>query len=132
MSLVQNNPTDIVSMFTNRFFDFNNRAYSIPFDLKENNDEYVVELDLPGFDKSEISVTVDNNILVVSAEREAQEEEENTYNMLHRERLAQKYQQKIKFRRPIDTSKASVEYNDGVLTVKLPKTEESKPTKLTL
>lgn len=131
MSLVQNTPTDIVSMFTHRFFDFN-RAFLVPFDLKENDDEYVIELDLPGFDKNEISITVENNVLLVSAERETQEEEDNTYQVLHRERLAQKYERKIKFRRPIDTTKASVEYNDGVLVVKLPKTEASKPTKLTL
>ncbi|MCH8907830.1 MAG: Hsp20/alpha crystallin family protein [Candidatus Heimdallarchaeota archaeon] len=131
MSLVQNTPTDIVSMFTHRFFDFN-RSFLVPFDLKENDDEYIIELDLPGFDKNEISISVENNVLLVSAERETQEEEDNPYQVLHRERLAQKYERKIKFRRPIDTTKASVEYNDGVLVIKLPKTEASKPTKLTL
>ena len=136
MSLVKHYPTDIISMFR----DFNQNHYSsrdgtfrVPIDLMENEDEYVVELDLPGFEKQDISITIEQNVLSIQAEREQNyETEESSYEVIHQERFASKFSRKLKLRQTINAKDAKVEYENGVLRVTAPKAEESKPVKLTL
>ena len=92
-------------------------------DLKETETEYEVKVDLPGFKKEDIKVTVSKDNLELKAKVESNEETEEE-NYLHRERCARSYYRKVSFANLIDIDAVKTDLTDGVLTITLPKSED--------
>jgi len=91
-------------------------------DLVEYEDEYVVTVDLPGYDKSDVDVRLDDRRLVVEAERSEREEtgdDEGRY--IRRERRESASTQTVTFPRDVRSENVSATMQNGVLTVTLPK-----------
>src|SRR5690606_41238198 len=92
--------------------------------------EYVVRADLPGIRKEDISVTLENGLLTISAERKAEEERKEGERELRRECRYGRYVRSLRLGTQIDEKGVKASYRDGVLELLLPKAEEVKPRKI--
>ncbi|WP_298483411.1 Hsp20/alpha crystallin family protein [uncultured Ruminococcus sp.] len=97
-------------------------------DIRDTGDSYVLEAELPGFQKEEIKIDVQGDVLTLSAmHKEKTEEEKNkegTY--LRRERSYCSYQQKLDISN-VDASQLHAAYENGVLTLTMPKKQPAAP-----
>lgn len=93
-------------------------------DIYEAQDAFVVALDLPGAHKQSIEVVVEPGTLSVRGS--VQPRTETTGRMIHREIAWNTYERSFRLGPGIDEKNIRAEFLDGVLTVVLPKTEESK------
>ena len=95
-------------------------------DVEDAPEEFVVTVDLPGFDKTDVDVRVKDRTLTVSAERSEEHDtgdEESTY--IRHERRSRSFSRSITLPEPVDESDVSATMTNGVLTVRLGKTDES-------
>ncbi len=98
-------------------------------DTYEKDDAIVVNAELPGVNKEDISVDVKNNILTISGERK-HEEDVNEDNYFRKERFYGKFQRSFTLPDNVDSEKVDAAYKDGVLEVKIPKTEQGTTKKI--
>jgi len=98
---------------------------SMSIDLADTDDEFVVTADLPGFEKDEIDVTVLDTELKVSAEHEAETEEQEE-NYLRHERTRRAMSRSIRLPERVVEDDVTATYKNGVLTVRLPKAEPAE------
>lgn len=98
-------------------------------DLVEADDHYRLRADLPGISKEDVSVTVEDNRLMIRGERqrEAQIKDEN---VVRSERVFGTFYRMVRLPNTVNESKIRATFKDGVLSVELPKTEKSKPKKI--
>ena len=89
----------------------------IPTDLYEDDAHVYARFELPGFRKNELSVALENSVLTLSVERKAANEDEESVSLARSVTLPE----------GIEADKISAKYEDGVLTVTLPKAPELKP-----
>ena len=94
-------------------------------ELRENADRLLVTVELPGVDRSSVSVTVHDGVLTISGERKAEAPAEG--ELLRTERSYGRFERQITLAQPVDTTKVTATCKDGLLTVTLPKTPESRP-----
>ena len=96
---------------------------SMRTDIQDNGSEYVLQADMPGFDKSEIKLSLKNDILTISADKkdEVVDNDENG-NFIRRERSYGSYKRSFDVS-GIDQKAIKANYKDGVLTLNLPKLE---------
>ena len=104
------------------FDHINTFPSSFRIDLRENDDHYVLEADLPGIQKEDISLHYENNYLMISAKRNEMQEIENEKAYVHRERHFGQFQRNF-YIDNIREDKISAQFNHGVLTVTLPKAD---------
>ncbi|CQR51107.1 Acid shock protein [Haloferax massiliensis] len=94
--------------------------HEMAIDVTDHDGEIVVTVDLPGYEKEDISLSVANRTLTVDATRELDEERaEGEY--LRRERRHESARRTIRLPESVDEDGASASYHNGVLTVTLPK-----------
>ena len=107
-------------------------------EVVQNKDNYKVKVQLPGINKDNIDVEMDNDFMTITAEthEEKEENQEDEHNARYHtcEFRYGKYQRTISFDQPIKSEEADAYYKDGVLTVIIPKqkNETPKPKKLTI
>ena len=95
-------------------------------DVYEKNGDYHIVLDLPGYDKDDITLECDNGYLTISAEKVA-EDNEDSKNYIRRERRYGKFSRSF-YVGDIDTESIEAEFKKGTLQIVVPKVEE-KPSK---
>jgi HSP20 family protein len=101
-------------------------------DVYETEADYVVELEVPGFDRDELTVEVADHTLVVSGEHEEEAEKAGRELLLH-ERLERRFERRFELPREVDADKVVAQCEKGVLTVHVPKTgSKAKPRKVTI
>jgi len=98
---------------------------SFRVDLRETDKEYVVEADLPGINKEDISLRYENNYLTVSAKRNEAQEVKDEKNYVRQERRFGQFQRNFHIDN-IQDDKIDAKFNNGVLTVTLLKTDKSQ------
>lgn len=92
----------------------------VAVDLREDEDSYIAIVDLPGYEKSDIDLSVMDEVLTIEALRsESVEHDSDSY--VHRERRADSIHRSVRLPSAIRPDDASATYNNGVLTVTLPK-----------
>lgn len=107
---------------------FRNANGSFNTDIKELDDKYVLEADLPGLAKENIKLDYRDNILSIEAKSETgKDETDEEGNYIRRERSTRSYNRQF-FLRDIDEDHITAVFKDGVLKVDLPKKEIEKPT----
>ena len=96
------------------------QAWAPSADIYEKDGHLVVKAELPGIDKNDVSVTVENGDLVIQGERKEEQEvdEENYYRM---ERFSGSFYRRFALPEGIDEDGITAEYKDGVLQVQIPK-----------
>lgn len=98
-------------------------------DLRERPDAYLVKMDLPGMEKSDISIAVKDNVLTVTAERKASTEKKEEGKVLIQERSLSSVSREVVLTKEVDADKVSAEYKAGVLHITLPKTVQDHPSR---
>lgn len=94
-------------------------------EVEETDKEILVHIEVPGMEKEDCRITIENNMLYLSGEKRFERERnESTYHIM--ERAYGAFQRTIPLPRNVDTDKAEASYKNGVMTVRLPKVEGKK------
>ena len=102
-------------------------AVSIRTDVRETDDSYILEAELPGFKKEDISVDISGDVLTVSAEhKEDKEEKDSKGRVIHSERSYGSYRRSYDLS-DVEADRIDAEYTDGILKLTLPKKVEAVP-----
>lgn len=107
------------------------RSWNPVVDIYETDNDIVVKAEAPGVDKKDLSVDINDGVLMVKGERKSTEEvkEEKFYR---RERVYGKFQRSFQLPEGTDYDKINADFKDGVLTVTIPKAEAKKPRQITV
>lgn len=116
-----------------RFFDDDflsqlpqNQQWPVAIDVVEEKEQYVLKADLPGINKEDIKVSVENGVLTIEGERKSETEQKD--KQVHRvERSYGRFIRTLNVGTNVDTSKIQASYKDGVLQLTVPKSEAAKP-----
>lgn len=98
-------------------------------DFLEREDSYEIRLDAPGLTKEDFTIDYHDGALTISGERQMKERSESDV-LLRTERLYGRFTRSFALPRTVNLEKIQATYADGVLTVSVPKTEESKPRRI--
>jgi len=100
----------------------------MPMDAYRKGDQFVVHFDLPGVDPSSIDLTVEKNVLTVSAERRWQASEDE--QIVASERPQGQFSRQLFLGESLDAERVEARYDQGVLTITIPVAEQAKPRKV--
>lgn len=113
--------------FSNFFNGFGSSQMNI--DVRDENNKYIIEAELPGVKKEDINIDIDNGVLTLSAET-GSDKNEKSDNYVYRERRYGSVSRSFSLDN-IDDENIKAEYKDGILTIDLPKKEkERKPNRI--
>jgi HSP20 family protein len=126
----QDNMPDLLTM--DRWFDdlwdssfFGSSA--IPaVDVRESEDGYRMEVDLPGLTEKDVEVKLDNNLLTISSKKDEKKEEKKNGYIL-RERKSSSFTRSFVLPEEVDREKITAEFTNGVLSLGFPKVPTAKP-----
>ena len=118
---------DFDQMFESMFDDMNyvDSYQPLKVDVKEKDKEYLLEVEIPGVEKEDISLEIRDDILTISAERKEEINEENE-NYIRKERRYGSFKRSF-YVDNVDQEKIKAKFKNGVLKVKLPKKEITSP-----
>ncbi len=95
-------------------------------DIVEDDNEYLIKAELPDVKKDEVKVTVQDDVLTITGERQYEKEEkEKKYHRV--ERAYGSFARSFTLPEDADGEKVAAEFKDGVLKVHLPKSEKARP-----
>lgn len=101
------------------------RALEMRLDVNEDDQAYIVNVDMPGVRKDDIDIAVEGNQVTISAEvKRGDKDKEGKQKSVHSERFYGKACRSFTLPMEIDSSKAEAAYDGGVLTLSLPKLHE--------
>ncbi len=112
---------DAMDFFRPLFYD--EKLDAMKTDITENENNYVLEIELPGYEKENITVDFENEYLSVSAEKKEKEGEKKTYIRKERSISCQRNY----YVGDIDENEISAKYENGILYLTIPKKEKQKP-----
>ena len=104
-------------------------AWAPAVDIYENGNELVVKADIPEIDKKDLDIRVENNLLTIRGERKF-EKNISEENYLRVERAYGSFSRSFTLPNTVNTEGISAQYENGVLTLHLPKREEAKPKQI--
>jgi HSP20 family protein len=104
-------------------------TWSPAVDIYETEGEIVVKAEVPGLDRKDITLNLENNVLTIRGERRFQKEtKDDNYHRI--ERSYGGFTRSFSIPTTVDEDKIRADYKDGVLTVSLPKKEQAKPKQI--
>jgi len=118
------------NFFNNSFFDRTASLTKMKTDIRQTENEYVIEAELPGFDKKDIKLEIKNNYLTISAGKD-EEKEESGEGYLRRERSSGQVCRSF-YVEGISQNDISAKYENGVLAVTLPKKQKDEEPENTI
>ena len=105
--------------------------WSPALDVTETEKEYLIRCEVPGMHKENLDISLSGNMLRITGHKEAvQEGKGETY--LYREREAGRFVRTLKFPVPIEEGKVEAAYQDGILTVRVPKAAAAMSKKVVI
>ncbi len=104
-------------------------AWNPSVDIYENKDQIVLEAELPGMNRDDFELTVENNVITLRGERQFEKKDE-TDNYHRVERSYGSFTRSFTLPQTVSTEGAAAEYRNGVLRVTLPKREETKARRI--
>ena len=107
------------------------RAWMPPVDVQETPDAYLFHAELPGLTKDDINITLENNVLRLSGERKLEKDakKENYHRV---ERTYGTFTRSFTLPTQVDADKVQASFENGILTVAVPKAEQAKPRKIAI
>ena len=107
------------------------RRWVPAMDLVETEDNYVLRADLPGMGEEDVKIEVENNVLTVSGERKAEHEAkgEGYYRV---ERAFGGFSRALTLPEGVDPEAVAASFDKGVLEVRIPKPEQTKPKRVSI
>lgn len=154
MSLIKRNPTQEMTRWSNEFPAFRgleslrrdmnrmfedffrgdmlaensffSRDWTPAVDVVENNDSYILKAELPGMNKDDVKITLENNVLTIRGEKKNElEKKEGNFHRV--ERSYGVFERSFTIPGTIKANDIDAQYKDGILTLTLLKAEEAKP-----
>lgn len=110
-----------------RFFSDSHLVYNSghpKVDILEDDNQYLIKADLPGFTDKDIDVKVDGDLLTISSK---EKEAEDNQGYIIRERGARNFSRSFTLPKDVDTDNIKALVKNGILTLELPKSPEVKP-----
>jgi len=95
-------------------------------DVKEEEDRYLMEADLPGYSEKDVNLKVEENLLILEARKE-EKKDEKAKGYLLRERSSRGFKRSFVLPKDVDASQISAVMKNGILTLELKKSEAAKP-----
>lgn len=131
-SLLPANRTLFDDFFSRELFNWGNNNFSSTLstlpsvNIKENPENFEVEVAAPGMEKQDFQITLDGNLLTISSAKKNQQEENND-NYTRREFSYQSFQRSFELtKNVVDEDRIEAKYENGVLKLIIPKTEDAK------
>jgi HSP20 family protein len=121
--------------YDNRFTPYSSRpemrTWNLALDAVENDDAFVISASLPGIGPDDIDVTLEDNVLTIKAETNADETvKEGDYRL--RERRFGAFSRSVRLPGDVDAEGVEASYEHGVLNLVVPKAETAKPKKISV
>jgi len=123
--------------FLNRdWYDWNNQNYSLTnttipsVNIKENDDEFDVEMAAPGMVKEDFKIELNNSLLTISSEKQAENQSREGKNITRREFSYQSFSRSFALPAIVETDRITAKYENGILKINIPKKDEAKPKPL--
>lgn len=110
----------------NDFIDFDTSG----IDIYETDDSVIVEAQVPGIKEDAVEVTIEGNVLTISAKKEESEEEKEKKKTVYKSTRQYSFNYSTSLPRMVEGDKAEAEVENGVVKVTVPKIEEEKPKKI--
>ncbi len=103
--------------------------WGLPMDVAENDDAFIVTASVPGMNPDDLDITITDNVLTIKGEYKADETvEDEQYHI--RERRYGSFGRSITLPVTVNADGVEADYNNGVLTLTVPKAEEMKPRRI--
>jgi HSP20 family protein len=132
MAVVRWNPfrdLNVLQDQMNRLFDDAPTTWSPAVDIFETEGELVVKAELPGMERKDITLNLENNVLTLRGERRFEKEtKDENYHRI--ERAYGAFSRVFSIPSTVDEEKIRADYTDGVLKIVLPKKEQAKPKQI--
>ncbi|MCA9114743.1 MAG: Hsp20/alpha crystallin family protein [Planctomycetaceae bacterium] len=107
------------------------RLMAPSLDLSETDDEIEVRMDVPGFKPDEIDVALNRDLLTLSGEHSEEKEDKEEERRYHRiERRRGSFRRIVQLPASVQEDGIEASFEDGVLTIRMPKAEQSKPHRI--
>ena len=123
--------------FLNRdWYDWNNQNYSLTnttipsVNIKENDDEFDVEMAAPGMMKEDFKIELNNSLLTISSEKHSEDQVRDGKNITRREFSYQSFSRSFALPAIVETDRITAKYENGILKINIPKKDEAKPKPL--
>ena len=111
--------------------DVSNRGWVPPVDIQETGDGYKLQAELPGLTKDDIQITLENNVLRLSGERKLEKDvKKESYHRV--ERTYGTFARAFTLPSQVNHDKVEASFENGLLTISVPKAEQAKPRKITI
>lgn len=119
-------PSELFRDFRRQFFSNFPDEQSIKTDISEKDDRYELKAELPGFSKDQIDISYENDMLIISAENnQVNEEKDDEGKVIQKERSYSNVKRMYSLNN-IDEDNIEAKFEDGILSVDLPKTENNQ------
>ncbi len=113
-------------IFEGNIDESNNCSKCVPLtNIIENEKSFNVDIAIPGVDKKDVKIDIDNNLLTVSSEKKEEKKEEKK-NFTRKEFVYNSFSRSFTLPKIIDTEKIKANYENGILKIELPKKDEGK------
>ena len=112
---------------TNNEAEMGFTEWSPTVDIEEDDNNYLIRADVPGVEKKDIDVHLDNGVLSISGEKKVEKETGKGTKQHRTERYYGSFSRRFTLPTAIKPDKVDASYKDGVLSLKIPKAEEAKP-----
>ena len=102
---------------------------NLDVDVVEQEHKFLVKASVPGIDPEDLDISMSENVLTIKGETHTEtEKEEETYHL--RERRSGRFMRSFTLPTPVKEEEIEATYENGVLTLEIPKAEEIKPKKI--
>lgn len=98
-------------------------------DLSETDNAYLIQLDVPGVAREDFNINFQDGMLTVSGERKTEETKEDE-SYVRVERSRGRFYRSFSLPKTVDAEQIKADYKNGVLTIDIPKAEETKPRRI--
>ncbi len=120
---------NLVSKFWGDLDTWHGTGWNPRMDVVESDHEFTVHAELPGLNKDDIKVTLEDNVLTIEGERK-HEDEQKDKQFYRRERAYGTFKRSFGLGTEVDADKIAANYKDGILILTLPKSETAKPRQI--
>ena len=108
----------------NFFVNYDNNNWTPSVDINESSDTFIIKADLPGINKSDIEVKIEENVLILNAKRKI--DKKNVNEKYHfSERRSGTFSRSFKLPKSVKEEKITADFEIGVLTINIPKAEDA-------
>ena len=115
-------------LFSDPFFERKENKL-MKTDIKEKGDKYLIDIDLPGYDKENISISIDDGYLTISANMDKKIENEKDGKFIHQERYVGECSRSFYVGENLKESDIKASFKNGTLKITIPKIDQKKSVK---